>query len=72
VTLILLMRIGCGMMMCSMRGVVAGALQKCDGKALRANLQCENTIPTGHETARDERAECVRHYKEACEPTMLA
>lgn len=66
-----LMRIGGGMMMvCGMRGV--GAWQECGGEAFGADLQGESAIPTGHETARNERAERVHHYKEACEPPMLA
>jgi hypothetical protein len=60
------------MMVCRMRGVVPGVRQECSGEAFGANLECESAIPSGHETARNERAERVRDYKEACEPPMLA
>jgi hypothetical protein len=64
------MRIGGGMMM--VRGVGAGARQECGGEAFGANLQRESAIPTGHEAARNERAERVREYKEAGKPPTLA
>jgi hypothetical protein len=67
-----LMRIGSIMVMCGMGVMFTGVRQECGGKTFRANLQRDGAIPAGHEATRNERAERVRNYEEACKPPTLA